>query len=58
MNEPSTSVLPSQDDSSRIQELISRMATLERTVQMIQRQQEQTNKMIDTLLLVLDKTHL
>ena len=57
-NEPSTSVLPSQDDSSIIQELKSRVATLERTVQGMQRQQEQTSEMLNTLLQVLDKTHM
>ena len=55
-NEPSTSVLPSSNDSSTIDELKSRVATLERTIQVMQRQQERTNEMIDTLLQVLGKT--
>ena len=57
-NEPSTSVLPPPSDSSTIEELKSRVATLERTVQMVQKQQEQATKMIDTLLQVLSKTQL
>ena len=57
-NEPFTSDLSPPSDSSIIEELKSRVATLERTVQMIQRQQEQTTKMIDTLLQVLSKTQL
>ena len=36
-NEPSTSVLPPPNDSFTIEELRSRVATLERTVQMMQR---------------------
>ena len=55
-NEPFTSVLPSSNDSSTIEELKSRVATLERTIQVMQRQQERTNEMIDTLLQVLGKT--
>ena len=55
-NEPSTSVLPSSNDSSIIDELKSRVATLERTIQVMQRQQERTSEMIDTLLQVLGKT--
>ena len=57
-NEPSTSDLPLPSDSSAIEELRSQVATLERTVQMIQRQHEQSTKMIDTLLQVLSKTQL
>ena len=37
-NEPSTRELPPSSDSSAIEELRSRVATLERTVQMMQRQ--------------------
>ena len=36
-NEPSTSDLPPSSDSSTIEELRSRVATLERTVQMVQK---------------------
>ena len=57
-NEPSTSDLPPPSDSSTIEELRSRVATLERIVQMVQKQQEQSTKMIDTLLQVLSKTQL
>ena len=57
-NEPSTSELPPPNDSSTIEELRSRVATLERTVQMMQKQQEQATKTIDTLLQVLSKTQL
>ena len=57
-NEPSTSDLPPPSDSSAIEELRSRVATLERTVQMMQKQQEQATKTIDTLLQVLSKTQL
>ena len=57
-NEPSTSELPPPNDSSIIEELKSRVATLERTVQMMQKQQEQATKTIDTLLQVLSKTQL
>ena len=57
-NEPSTSDLPPPSDSSAIEELRSRVATLERTVQMLQKQQEQTTKTIDTLLQVLSKKQL
>ena len=56
INEPSTSVLPSSNESSTIEELKSRVATLERTIQVMQRQQERTSEMIDTLLQVLGKT--
>ena len=57
-NEPSTSDLPPPSDSSAIEELRSRVATLERTVQMMQKQQEQATKTIDTLLQVLSKKQL
>ena len=57
-NEPSTTVLPPPSDSSTIEELRSRVATLERTIQMMQRQQEQTTKMMDTLLQVINRTPL
>ena len=57
-NEPSTSDLPPPSDSSTIEELRSRVTTLERTVQMMQKQQEQATKMIDTLLQVLSNTQL
>ena len=55
-NEPSTSVLQPLSDSSIIEGLKSRVVALERTVQTMQRQQERTNEMIDTLLQVLNKT--
>ena len=57
-NEPSATVLPSSNDSSKIEELKSRVATLERTVQVMQRQQERTSEMIEILLQVLNKTQL
>ena len=57
-NEPSTSDLPPPSDSSTIEELRSRVAILERTIQIMQRQQEQSTKVIDTLLQVLSKTQL
>ena len=57
-NEPSTSQLQPLSDSSAIEELRSRVATLERTVQIMQKQQEQATKTIDTLLQVLSKTQL
>ena len=58
INDPSTSDLPPPSDSSIIEELRSRVATLERTVQMMQKQQEQATRKIDTLLQVLNKIQL
>ena len=57
-NELFTNVLPSSNDSSIIKELKSRVAVLERTVLVMQRQHERTCEMVNTLLQVLNKTHL